>query len=145
MLKRDTFLALLVLICSVLVVCILLAYHYLDAMRYIIAAEAVLCALAFGTEAWRCDVSWRGKGKLFLSLFPFICVLLLILPFLSRSHLYLLPEDPTDKVLNTISIIWEAGCGCLLLCFMTIFAFKVQRFYTEVAYKDGFSQSKYKA
>lgn len=133
MLKRDTFLALLVLICSIFVVYILQAYHYLYVMRYIIALEAALCALTFGTEAWRCNLSWRGKGKLFLSLFPFICVILLILPFLSRSHPYLPPDDSTVSVLNTISIIWEASCGCLLLCSITLFAFKVQRFYTEVA------------
>jgi hypothetical protein len=131
MLTRDFFLGVFIFVFSVFVVYLLQAYHLLFAMRYIIAVEAILCAATFGAEAWQCDVPWRGKGKLFLSLFPFICVLLLLLPFSSLT--YLPPENQTVDMLGTISVVWEAGCGCLLLCFTTLFAIKVQRFYTEVA------------
>jgi hypothetical protein len=131
MLKRDFFVGVLIFVLAVVVVYLLQAYHLLSAMRYIIAVEAILCALTFGVEAWQCDVPWRDKGKLYLSLFPFICVLLLLLPFSSLT--YLSSVNQTANVLSTISLVWEAVCGCLLLWFTTLFALKVQRFYTEVA------------
>ena len=131
MLTRDFFLGVLIFVFSVFVVYLLQVYHLLFAMRYIIALEAILCALTFGAEAWQCDVSWRDKGKLFLSLSPFTCVFLLLLPISPLT--YLSPENQTVDVLNTISVVWEAACGCLLLNFTTLFALKVQRFYTAVA------------
>lgn len=131
MLKRDFFVGVLIFSFSVFVVYLLQTYHLLYALRYIIAFEAVVCALTFGAEAWQCDVSWLCKGKLFLSLFPFICVLLLLLPFSSLT--YLSSENQMTAVINTISAVWEAVCGCLLLWFTSLFAIKVQRFYTEVA------------
>jgi hypothetical protein len=131
MLKRDFFVGVLIFVLSVVVVYLLQAYHLLYAMRYLIAVEAIICALTFGAEAWQCEVSWRGKGKLYLSLLPFICVLLLLLPFSSLT--YLSSENQSTDVISTISVVWEAGCGCLLFWFTTLFAIKVQKFYTEIA------------
>lgn len=131
MLKRDFFVGALIFVFSVFVVYLLQSYHLLYAMRYIIAFEAVVCALTFGAEAWQCDVSWLCKGKLYLSLLPFICVLLLLVPF--SSWTYLSYTSQTTDMINTISVVWEASCGCLLLGFTTLFAIKVQKFYTEVA------------
>lgn len=131
MLKRDFFLAVLIFVFSVFVVYLLQTYHLLYTMRYIIAFEAVICTLTFGAEAWQCDVSWLCKGKLYLSLLPFISVLLVLLPFSSMT--YLSSESQTTDLINTIGVVWEAGCGCLLLWFTTLFALRVQRFYSEVA------------
>ncbi|WP_149404236.1 hypothetical protein [Dictyobacter arantiisoli] len=124
---------LLILACSVLVVYLLQMAQLLSWLRYISAFEALLCALFFTFEAFQSTVPWRSKSKLLLSALPFLCVLLVIIPFSSYPSPYLLPQDATDAVLNAISTFWEEACGSLLLCLMTVFAFKVQKFHSEIA------------
>ncbi|WP_136625315.1 hypothetical protein [Dictyobacter kobayashii] len=102
-------------------------------MRYIVAIEVVLFIIVFFVESWHSNVSWRRKGQMILCLLPFIGLLVVLFPFIGSASSHVPSQDPTVKVLNTISDYWEAGWGCVLFCCVTIFALKVQKFYSEVA------------
>ncbi|GHO83802.1 hypothetical protein KSZ_18080 [Dictyobacter formicarum] len=123
---------LLILVCSIFIMYTLLNNHLLHIMRYIIAIEAVLFIIIFFVESWNSSVSWRLKGQMILCLLPLIGLLIVLFPFLGSAYVQVPSQDPTVKVLNVISNYWEAGWGCVLLCCVTVFALKVQKFYHEV-------------
>ncbi|WP_162005603.1 hypothetical protein [Dictyobacter vulcani] len=101
-------------------------------VRYIVTSEAVLFTFIFGFKIWQSPARLKQKGMMLCSLFPFLCVLILIFPFMHNPYPQLASQDATLQTLTTISAYWEAGCGSILFCFVTVFAIKVRKFYGEL-------------
>ncbi|WP_338249254.1 hypothetical protein [Dictyobacter halimunensis] len=134
MFKRDHLFILFILLGAMFVMYTLLNTHLLYITRYIVAIESVLFIVIFFVESWKSSVSWRLKGQMILCLVPLIGLLIVLFPFLGSGGAYVQApsQDPTVKVLDAISSYWEAGGGCILLCCVTLFALKVQKFYREL-------------